>query len=71
MGISVFKKKKISSSRSGEFHPQPLTEPYLIVSHHTALHNNLMVTSHIPNVQTLLGKIYKPVLTRQSISTYF
>ena len=40
------------SSRQGEFHPKPLTEPYLIVSHHTALHNNLMVTIHISNVQT-------------------
>src|SRR5690606_4221549 len=25
------------SSRQGEFHPKPLTEPYVIVSHHTAL----------------------------------
>ena len=25
------------SSRQGEFHPEPLTEPYVIVSHHTAL----------------------------------
>src|SRR5690554_3287580 len=25
------------SSRPGEFHPKPLTEPYVIVSHHTAL----------------------------------
>ncbi len=26
------------SSRPGEFHPKPLTEPYLKVSPHTALH---------------------------------
>ena len=26
-----------TSSRPGEFHPKPLTEPYVIVSHHTAL----------------------------------
>jgi hypothetical protein len=26
-----------ASSRQGEFHPKPLTEPYVIVSHHTAL----------------------------------
>ena len=25
------------SSRQGEFHPKPLTEPYLTVSRHTAL----------------------------------
>ena len=25
------------SSRQAEFHPKPLTEPYLILSHHTAL----------------------------------
>jgi hypothetical protein len=25
------------SSRQGEFRPKPLTEPYVIVSHHTAL----------------------------------
>ncbi len=25
------------SSIQGEFHPEPLTEPYVIVSHHTAL----------------------------------
>ena len=25
------------SSRQREFHPKPLTEPYVIVSHHTAL----------------------------------
>jgi hypothetical protein len=25
------------SSRQGEFHPEPLTEPYVIVSNHTAL----------------------------------
>ena len=27
-----------TSSRQREFHPKPLTEPYVIVSHHTALH---------------------------------
>jgi len=27
----------VALSRPGEFHPQPLTEPYVIVSHHTAL----------------------------------
>src|ERR1035437_9197906 len=27
----------VMSSRPGEFHPQSLTEPYLTVSHHTAL----------------------------------
>ena len=27
----------LASSRQGEFHPEPLTEPYVIVSHHTAL----------------------------------
>jgi hypothetical protein len=26
-----------TSSRQREFHPKPLTEPYVIVSHHTAL----------------------------------
>jgi hypothetical protein len=26
-----------ASSRQREFHPKPLTEPYVIVSHHTAL----------------------------------
>jgi len=25
------------SSRQGEFHPKPLTEPYVTVSRHTAL----------------------------------
>ena len=59
------------SSRSGEFHPQPLTEPYLTVSHHTALHNNLMATNHIPNGQTLRERILLPSLTKQSISSYF
>ena len=34
---------KALSSRPGEFHPQPLTEPYVKVSLHTALHNNLTV----------------------------
>jgi len=28
---------RVLSSRQGEFHPKPLTEPYVIVSHHTAL----------------------------------
>jgi len=84
-GASVYAKKEIfqvnemngilavvagSSSRSGEFHPQPLTEPYLIVSHHTALHNNLMVTNHIPNGQTMRERILLPSLTKQSISSY-
>jgi len=41
------------SSRPGEFHPQSLTEPYVTVSRHTALHNKFKVTSHIPNGQTL------------------
>ena len=30
-------KKICMSSRPGEFHPKPLTEPYVIVAHHTAL----------------------------------
>ena len=29
--------KGLASSRQREFHPKPLTEPYVIVSHHTAL----------------------------------
>ena len=31
----------LGSSRPGEFHPQPLTEPCLIVSHHTALRDEI------------------------------
>ena len=59
--VKLSNKSNKLSSRPGEFHPQPLTEPYLIVSHHTALHNNLTVTSHIPNVRTSLDMIYLPV----------
>jgi uncharacterized membrane protein YkvI len=34
--LSYYPSQEVSS-RQGEFHPKPLTEPYVIVSHHTAL----------------------------------
>ncbi len=37
LGGSYMLKNGGKSSRQGEFHPKPLTEPYVIVSHHTAL----------------------------------
>jgi len=36
------------SSRPGEFHPQPLTEPYVTVSRHTALHTSSSPRLPIP-----------------------
>jgi hypothetical protein len=36
--------KEVLSSRPGEFHPKSLIEPYLIVSHHTALINHYTST---------------------------
>src|SRR5665811_254419 len=37
MSFSLLVHNGKQSSRQGEFHPKPLTEPCLIVSHHTAL----------------------------------
>lgn len=38
------------SSRQGEFHPKPLTELYVIVSHHTALLIQLLLLVGVSNV---------------------
>ena len=42
----------VKSSRQGEFHPKPLTEPYVIVSHHTApvIRKVKLHESHAANV---------------------
>lgn len=47
---------ELKSSRQGEFHPKPLTEPYLIVSHHTALVvlKVMLHENHAANVQKYL-----------------
>jgi hypothetical protein len=34
------------SSRNGELHPTPLTEPYVIVSHHTALQVHVTISGY-------------------------
>jgi hypothetical protein len=44
----------------GGFTPKPLTEPYVILSHHTALHEeNATEENHVPNAQIDLGTILR------------
>ena len=52
-----------TSSRQREFHPKPLTEPYVIVSHHTALRlmlERLVLPMQYCTVDKLL-KIHHPL----------
>ena len=45
------------SSRQGDFHPKPLTEPYVILSHHTALVIISLADSPLSNGRTFLDSI--------------
>jgi hypothetical protein len=49
-----FLNNKITPSRQGEFHPKPLTEPYVTVSHHTALLDDfLFMPMFARHIQTM------------------
>ena len=48
------------SSRQGEFRPKPLTEPYVIVSHHTALvvRKVMLLENHAANAQRYMDNLW-------------
>ena len=49
--LNRLEEQQLRSSRPGEFHLEPLTEPYVKVSLHTALHCLVMERNQTPNVQ--------------------
>ena len=55
-----------TSSRPVEFHHQPLTEPYLMVSHHTALHGDRVMLSR---TQPLSVEVLRFLLVSQLTKT--
>ena len=57
----------IVSSRQGVFHPEPLTEPYVIVSHHTALLIQLILNW---NIQRASGKTDSGIASAPCLTIY-
>ena len=53
----LFTHAKGLSSRQGEFHPKPLTEPYVKVSLHTALQVRVTISGYGFAIELLLLKI--------------
>jgi hypothetical protein len=61
------------SSRQGEFHPKPLTEPYVIVSHHTALVvlKVMLHENHAANVQKDMDNVWQYALSNRLLCACF